>query len=95
MDSRQLLLAAKERMGQKLGQKMRSFRVGKTWLTLKKDDTTGTGCNIYFDYDNNQAWFKGLEKDFLICEHGVDMYPIMDAVIVWFLYPEQARKMLE
>jgi hypothetical protein len=89
MNSRELLLAGRARMDKKF----RSFRVGRRWFTLKLDDTTGTGCNIYFDGDC--AWLKGPTKPFLICEYNVDMYPIMDAVIMWFLYPDDAVRILE
>ena len=88
MDSRQLLLAAKARMSKE----MRSFRVGDRWFTLKKDNTTGTGCNVYFDQDN--AWLKGSKKPILINEDGVDMYRIADAIVVWFVHYDEAIKIL-
>jgi hypothetical protein len=89
MNSRDLLLAAKARMGDK----KRSFQVGRHWFGLKKDDTTGTGCNIYFDDD--QVFRKSSTGSHIIYEDGVNMCPIMDAIIVWFLYPDEAQKILE
>ena len=59
-NSRDYLLAGKARMSKE----MRSFQVGERWFNLKKDDSTGTGCNIYFDRDN--AWLKGTTKPLLI-----------------------------
>lgn len=88
MDSRDYLLAGKARMSKE----MRSFRVGDRWFTLKKDDTTGTGCNVYFDQDN--AWLKGSKKPLLLHEDGVDMLHIMDAIVVWFVHYDEAIKML-
>jgi hypothetical protein len=93
MNSHELLLAAKARMGKKL----RTFRVGSNWFTLKKSNTTYTGCNIYFD-DYGHAWREGLTTPFRIYEKGVDiddMSSIMDAIIMWFLYPDQALKIVE
>ena len=95
MNSLDYLLAAKARMDFKL----RTFRVGRNcWFTLTKSDTTGTGCNIYFDDNTGRAWRQTPKGDFPIYENGVDldyMSSIMDAVIVWFLYPDEAIKILE
>lgn len=88
MDSYSVLQAARARMTKNL----KSFRVGNIWFSLRKDDTTGTGCNIYFEKGN--VWRKGSTKSHLIYEKGVDMTPIMDAVIVWFLYYDEALWMM-
>jgi hypothetical protein len=88
MDTRNLLLAGKARMSKQ----MRSFRIGDRWFTLKKDSTTGTGCNIYFDQDN--AWLKGTTRPLLIHEDGTDMYRIADAIVVWFVHYDEALRML-
>jgi hypothetical protein len=88
MDSRTYLLAGKARMSKE----MRSFRVGDRWFTLKKDDTTGTGCNVFFDQDN--AWIIGSKKPLLLHEDGVNMLHIMDAVVVWFVHYDEALRIM-
>jgi hypothetical protein len=88
MNSRDLLLAGKARMSKE----MRSFQFGGKWYTLKKDETTGTGCNIYFDRDN--AWLKGRDRPLRIHEEGIDMLHIADAVVVWFVHYDEALRIL-
>jgi hypothetical protein len=88
MNSGELLLAGKARMSKE----MRSFRFGGKWYTLKKDATTGTGCNIYFDQDN--AWLKRDSKPLRIHEEGIDMLHIADAVVVWFVHYEEALRIM-
>ena len=84
MNSYELLMSGKDRMSKGL----RSFQFGGKWYTLKKDETTGTGCNIYFD--SGCAWFKTL-----IYEEGIDMYHIADAIIMWFVHYDESLRILD
>ena len=89
MNSYELLMSGKDRMSKGL----RSFQFGGKWYTLKKDETTGTGCNIYFD--SGCAWFKTRTMPILIYEEGIDMYHIADAIIMWFVHYDESLRILD
>jgi hypothetical protein len=64
-------------------------------IELYKTDISLTGCNIDFadddGYQINIYTPDGVRNE--ICEKHV--YDIMDGVVTWFLYPEQAVKFIQ
>jgi hypothetical protein len=58
------------------------------WFTVRKDPTTDTGCNVYFDEIGN-AYIKGTKRPFLIRDPF-----LADGIITLFLYRNEVKEML-
>ena len=87
------MISAKERILRgmdRMSKDMRSVYLGGRWITLKLDDKSPTGCNIYFDKEHRVV-VKG-KKYFL---EEKDILYLADAVITAKVYPDFANQIIK
>jgi hypothetical protein len=86
LDAKEQLLEAKARMSKNY----RSVFFGGRWITLRLDLSSPTGCNIYFDDENQKVFVKGKKSPI----NEPNAMRFADAIITLYVYPREAQQIL-
>ena len=87
------MLSAKERILRgmdRMSKNMRSVYLGGRWISLKLDEKSPTGCNIYFDSEQR---VHVMGKKYILEEK--DILILADAIITAKVYPDFANQIIQ